>query len=461
MTLTINKFDEIHFIGIGGSGMAPIAGILLKMGYNITGSDLNDNTYTQKLKLLGARIYFEHNPSNIRTSKLIVVSSAIKESNPEYSAAKKAKIPVVRRAEMLSWIMDQHANKIAVAGTHGKTTTSAMLATAIEEIGLKPTYVIGGTISNYNKNSELGERNFAIAEADESDKSFLFLNPSSIIITNIEEDHMDNFKDIDEIKDIFSQFFKKMTPGGTLIINGDDKNSNLIKPKSNYLTYGLSDKNDVSAKNINLNFYSCQYDLYIDHKLIQKVNINVPGTHNVYNSLSIFALCHFYKLDLSKVAKGLEKFSGTSRRLQKVGEHEDILIYDDYAHHPTEVQATLEAVKSSWPKKNVVVIFQPHRFSRLQFMMPKFPSSFQKADQVILTDVFSAGEEEIEGINSKELSNKINKLYPNKSTYIAKLTDISKFVKKHKQKDTIYLTMGAGSITTLGKEILFQFKLTN
>ncbi len=459
--MDLQKRDHVYFIGIGGTGMSPIAYILLKMGYTVSGSDLKENVYTLQLKNEGATIYYGHHESNIRIAKYVVISSAIHDDNIELIAARNAAKFILKRAEMLSWIMDQHSRKIAVSGTHGKTTTSAMLATAFTIALFKPTYIIGGTISAYQKNSDLGDMQYAIAEADESDRSFLYLNPSVLIITNIEEDHMDNFKDLREILDVFKAFTKKVPESGCLVVCGDDSNALMVMKNYSFITYGLNKENLITGRNIKEYQEGSSYDLVIKNQVVQSVQLSVPGLYNIKNSLAVFAVALFYNLPLDLIAKGLETFKGTHRRLQRVGQYKNSVIYDDYAHHPTEVKTTLQGVRRSWPDKNIVVIFQPHRYSRLNHLMNNFSLSFGDADTVIITDVFSAGEHPIEGATSEHLVALIHAAFPGKALYLPKPSDVSSYLLKQGADNTFFLTMGAGDITYLAKELFNLFKVHN
>ena len=452
----LRKDKRIHFIGIGGSGMNPIAKILLDMKYVVSGSDIKENVYTLRLKDLGATIYYGHNESNIRLADLVVISSAIKKDNVEYQAAMEKHIPIIKRAELLAMIMEEYKKKIAISGTHGKTTVTSFISHYLSSIGEEPTYVIGSPIKNVNLASQYGKKDFFVAEADESDRSFLFLKPNILVITNIEEEHLDQFENLEDILDTFSKFIERVPEeDSVLIVNGDNDN---IK-RLNYhgrkvITYGLENDNTVQATNIQYDKHKISYDVTINKKKVaEQISLNIPGIYNVENSLVVFAVAHYFKLSLSQVSKSFLNFDGAMRRFHKIGEADGIVVYDDYAHHPTEIKCTLAAAKSYG--KRVIAIFQPHRYSRFSAFYHRFEEALSEADFIIITDVYAAGEDNVSGLTSASLS----KLFPaNKVRYVQKVSDISQIAVGLIQKNDLVITLGAGDITHVSKEIYQHLK---
>jgi len=447
---------RIHFIGIGGSGMNPIAKVLLDMNYTISGSDIKENVYTLRLKELGAVIFYGHDESNIRLADIVVISSAIKETNVEYQAARQNKIPIIKRAELLAIIMKQHKKKIAVSGTHGKTTVTSFIAHYLDTLGEDPTYVIGSPLKNLNSASKYGNKNFFVAEADESDRSFLFLEPDVLVITNIEEEHLDQFENLDDILGTFSKFVDRVPlKNSTLIFNGDDDNIKKLPTNDReIIQYGFKEGNTVQACNINQNKQIIHFDVKINGEIIAKqISLNIPGLYNIENCLVVFALAHYYHLSITHVINSFQNFDGALRRFQKLGETNDIVIYDDYAHHPTEIKCTLDAAKSFG--RRVVAIFQPHRYSRFTAFYERFYEALAIADFVVITDVYAAGEENKSGLTAESLS----KLFPkNKVKYIKKVSDIAQSVIEMVEHNDMVITLGAGDITLVSKDIFQQLK---
>jgi UDP-N-acetylmuramate--alanine ligase len=401
----VEKMMHVHFIGICGAGMSGIAKVLIEMGHKVSGSDLKESYYTKALSEIGAVIARGHSPANISDPDVVVVSTAIPESNPELQEARKKSIKVVKRAEMLSWVGKQ-ARSIAIAGTHGKTTTTSMISLAFEKSDLDPTFLIGGELNDIGSNAKHGSGEFFITEADESDGSLLFLNPEIVVITNIEADHLDFYNSIQEIEDIFLKFVESVPENGFIVACSDNSGvSRLIKRSAKrFVTYGVEQvgsidgkvknivKPDYLAANVRLQKLGSTFDVYKAGNLLGKVKLNVPGVHNVYNALATIALSDQLSLDIDKIITALDQFSGVKRRFQIVGTTPDFTVVDDYAHHPTEVKATLNAARSGdWER--LICVFQPHRYSRTKFLGREFGAAFNDADIVVLTDVYAAGEE--------------------------------------------------------------------
>lgn len=452
--LTANS--RVHFIGIGGSGMNPLAKILIDMGHEVSGSDIKENLYTLKLKEMGATIFYGHHESNIRVCDVVVVSTAINKDNVEYKAAQNVGLPILRRAELLSFIMDQHQTRVAVSGTHGKTTVSSFLAHYLVHMGQKPSYVIGATLKRTQTSADFGDPQFCVAEADESDRSFLFLNPTILVITNIEEEHLDEFKDLADIMNTFDKLITR-TPEkkGLLILCGDDPNiSRLHTLGRKVITYGIKDHNDVRATNIREQQNQLVFDVEVDGKRVaHNVLLLVPGRHNILNCLTVFALAKHIGLPYDRAAESFHDFEGASRRFHWIGELNGIDVYDDYAHHPTEIACTLEAARTYG--RRVVAIFQPHRYTRFTAFFDRFIEALNLADVVIITDVYAAGETNFSGLTSKDL---IKKMDPAKVHYVKNVGGLAPEALKLLKKGDLVITLGAGDVTHVAKEIVQLMK---
>ncbi len=453
---------HIHFVGIGGAGMSGIAKVLLEMGYKVSGSDLKDSRYTKTLKDMGAVISIGHNHGNIENPDVVVISSAIPELNPEVRRARELNIPVVRRAEMLAWL-GRNMRSIAVAGTHGKTTTTSMISLAFENLRLDPTFLIGGELNDIGSNAKYGSGEFFITEADESDGSLLYLQPEVIVITNIEADHLDYYSSLEAIEDLFLTFVEALPVSGFVVACADNPGVNRLIGRSNkrFVTYGIEmDGNghpkdcDFVARNINLQKLGSTYEIYARDGYIGTVKLGVPGIHNVYNSLSTIALSITLELDTDEVIDALSQFSGVKRRFQIIGRTSEVTLVDDYAHHPTEVKATLNAARSGgWNR--LICIFQPHRYTRTKFLGKEFGSAFNEADIIVLTDVYAAGEEPIPGVTGKVIVDAVLAESPRKNIiYLPKKTEIPKFLLETVKEGDLILTMGAGDISTIGEDFL-------
>ncbi len=452
-------FKKVHFIGIGGAGMSGIAKVLLEMGYEISGSDLKESRNTLNLREQGATVIIGHNSRNVKSADVVVVSSAIKEDNLELKFARDKGIPVLKRAEMLSKLGEGKV-VVAVAGTHGKTTTTSIISFMFEKNDLDPTFLIGGELNDIGSNAKYGEGKFFIAEADESDGSLLFLRPKMIVITNIEEDHLDYFDSIEDIESTFLEFVNLLPPDGHLIINGDHpENKKFIeRVKCKYTTYGFEDSNDYQAKNLKTGALDSSFDVFIKGEKEGSVHLNIPGQHNVYNSLAALAVGNLAEIDFSDMACTLTKFGGVKRRFQVIGNSLGVTLVDDYAHHPSEVEAALSAAKQGdWGR--IVCIFQPHRYSRTRFLARDFGSSFEQADVVIITDIYGAGEMPEPGINGKLILDFIMEENPHSNVvYLPKKVDIKDFLSSYAERGDLVLTMGAGDIHLVGEDFLLSLK---
>jgi UDP-N-acetylmuramate--alanine ligase len=454
----LKKYKKYFLIGIGGAGMSAIAKVLKGLGHDVCGSDLKSSRYTALLKNEGIEVFTGHDAANVRDADAVIYSAAIPDDNVELKYAVSANIPVITRGEVLSWILNSKKG-IAVTGTHGKTTTTSMISLILRGLDLDPTIIIGGELNELGSNARFGNGDYVIAEACESDGTFLMYRPYAGVITNIEEEHMDYWKDFGALKKSFSDFLDNIRDGGFAVINGDEETGSLLQDKANLksITFGLSENYDVSAKEIMFSNYTSSFKLEIKDKGRMKefeVKLNVPGLHNIKNSLAAFAVCSGLGLDISKATKTLEFFTGTKRRFEKRGEKKGAVIFDDYAHHPTEVKATLEAAAID-KRGRIIAVFQPHRYSRLLKLHEEFSRSFDGCDVLIITDVFGSDEVPIPGISGKLLVDSlIGNGFKNKIAYIPLVGDVSCYLNSHLKKDDAVLIMGAGDITRVTDDLL-------
>ena len=459
--MEISKHKTLHFIGIGGAGMSAIATVALEMGYSVTGSDLKESISTIRLKDLGAKIFFGNKPANLREADVVIVSTAIPDDNPEYAHAKQEKMVILRRAEMLDVLMRHFQRRISVAGTHGKTTTSSMVAKALMDNGKKPTYLVGADLRDLGGNAGLGTSDYFVAESDESDGSFLYLHPNVGIITNIETDHLDYYKDFDNIKFHFQKFMQGIRDRqGYLIINRDDPVLvELAKPfEEHVIYYGIHTKAEVMATKIVHTPEGSNFTLKINGRDKGEVYLQVYGQHNVSNCLSVIALGIKENISLEGIKKSLFGFSGAKRRFQWIGQENGIDVYDDYGHHPTEIYTTLDGAKRSFPERRVICIFQPHRYTRTRDLLESFPDAFQAADMTIITEVYSANEEKIAKISGRLIVDKVKAKFAAEARFIAKKSDIPKTLVPLLRPGDLVITMGAGDIHTVAKELVAQLK---
>ncbi len=450
-----------HFIGIGGAGMSAIAAVLLEMGCKVSGSDLKLNGLAKKLKDKGAIIWKGHNGFNTDITGLVVVSSAIPGNNRELIEAKQANIPVVQRAEMLNILM-RDKKGVVVTGSHGKTTTTSMISLVFEKTGLDPTVLIGGELNDIGGNAKLGYGDYLIAEGDESDGSFLKLFPHMAVITNIEDDHLDYYKNLENIKKAFSAFVKQVSPEGGIVVCRDSYNiREIIKNyQGKIVTYGIEESAHIFAKIDHLSEFSSLSTVYIDGRPIGELKLNVPGKHNVCNALAAIGVGLNIGLEFRDIAKVLEGFRGASRRFQVLYEDDDILVVDDYAHHPTEIKATLAAARRGWAHrgKRVIAIFQPHRYTRTFYLKEKFANSFGDADFVFLTEIYPAGEKPIRGVSSRLIYEEMTKNGYTNIEYIPNKKEIPDRVLELLEPGDLLLFMGAGDIWEEGIEVAHSIK---
>ncbi|MBE0585815.1 MAG: UDP-N-acetylmuramate--L-alanine ligase [Desulfofustis sp.] len=450
------KSKRIHFVGIGGIGMSGIAELLANLGYRVSGSDLNRSRITDRLGELGCTIRIGHNREWSAGADVVVTSSAIAAHNPEVVAAREAGIPVIMRAEMLAELMRLQKYGIAVAGSHGKTSTTSMVSWIMANAGLDPTIVVGGKVDCLGGNAKLGKGEFLVAEADESDGSFLKLSPVLEVITNIDLEHLDYYRDLDHVKESFLQFIDKVPFYGAAIVCLDDPHIAEILPAigKRIITYGLTRQADLYAEDIGFADGRIHFTVKRGIEELGPVNLAPPGRHNVYNALA--AICVGFELGISfaVMAAALGTFAGVQRRMQHKGEGAGITIVDDYGHHPTEIRATLAAIKQAWPDKRLIVLFQPHRYSRTKGLFNDFLTCFHLADVLVMTDIYAASEEPIEGITGEVLLEEIRRHGQRHTRYIANVNDIAGAIRGDLQEGDLVLTLGAGNIVKAGEDLL-------
>lgn len=447
----MRRIQNIHFVGIGGAGMCGIAEVLANQGYAVTGSDIKANAVTERLESLDVTVYIGHDASNIKMADVVVVSSAIDKKNPEVQAALQARLPVVRRADMLGELM-RYRHSIAVAGAHGKTTTTSMLTMMLTEAGFDPTYVIGGKLNASGTNASLGKSRYLVAEADESDASFLSLRPMAAIVTNIDEDHMDTYEgSFDKLKQAYIQFLHNMPFYGLAVVCGDDKElygmiDEIARP---VLTFGLKGHNDVQAIDLVADGTKTHFTvLRKDHEPL-RLTLNVPGEHNVYNALAAITLATDEGVDDEAIVQALSKFAGVGRRFEHQAtvqiDDGDVLLIDDYGHHPTEVAATIKAARQSYPERRLVLMFQPHRYSRTRDCFDEFVEVLSGVDELLLLDVYAAGEAPIVGADTKSLARSIRLRGEVEPTLVDK-DNLAPVMQRILQAGDVLITQGAGNV---------------
>jgi UDP-N-acetylmuramate--alanine ligase len=444
--------SHIHFIGIGGIGMSGIAEVLVNMGCSVTGTDEAINAQVERLQALGVGIKKGHSSGNLPTPcDAVVFSSAVKKNNPELVEARKRKIPIIQRAEMLAEIMGLKRG-IAIAGTHGKTTTTSMVATMLLSAKMDPTIVIGGRLDLIKSNAALGKGEWFVAEADESDGSFLRLSPEIAVVTNIDNDHLDHYRDFKHLESTFEEFCRKIPFYGVAILCVDDKYVSKLAAgfEKRQMTYGLSSKARLRGTQLKSSPLGQKLNVELDGKSLGELILNVPGRHNVLNALAAVAIGLELKLSFGAIAEGLAQYNGVDRRLQKKGEFNGAIVIDDYGHHPTEVRATLEALRQAYPKERLIVAFQPHRYSRTKACWGEFLKCFDDADVIGLVDIYGAGEKKINNISSERLAKASKK----KISYWGSLTAAGQKVRPLLKPNDIFLTLGAGDIWKLGADLL-------
>ncbi len=448
------KLNNIHMVGIGGTGMSGIAEVLLNMDYNISGTDVEKSEVTQRLARLGAKISIGHEAEKVEGADVVVISSAIKKNNVEVEEARHRKIPVIPRAEMLAELMRMKYG-IAVAGSHGKTSATSMIAQVLETGGFDPTIIVGGRLSTIGAHGKLGSGDFIVAEADESDRSFLYLSPFIAVLTNLDEEHLDQYTTVDEVKKAFINFANKVPFYCPIILCLDDSNLKNLIPSLDrrIINYGFSPYADVFARYRHFDKFSTTSTLYWKGKELGKLRLNVPGNHNIYNAMAAVAVGLDLDIPPRVILQALESFKGTGRRFELKKIVRDIMIVDDYAHHPTEIIATLEAAKRGWKRRRVVV-FQPHRFSRLSLLMESFAAAFTDADVLITTEIYAAGEKPIAGVSDRALYQEIKQSGHKNVFFEHNMKNIPPLVGKVAQSEDLILVLGAGNIYKIIPDII-------
>ena len=448
------SIKHIYFVGIGGAGMSGIAEVLLNLGYRVSGSDLKLSETTERLQKRGATVFQGHHEQHVTDVDVVVTSSAVKTGNPEVIAARSRAIPVIPRAEMLAELMRLKYG-IAVAGAHGKTTTTSLIGTVLDRGGISPTVVIGGKLNTINTNTILGSGDFMVVEADESDGSFLKLSPTIAVVTNIDPEHLDHYGSVDEIKRAFITFTNKIPFYGLTILCLDNQHVQDLIPRleKRYLTYGLTPQADLQACDISARGLSMNFTVLRHREELGTIELPIPGVHNVLNALAAIATAMEIKLPFPVIQEALKTFGGVQRRFQLKGTFNNINLIDDYGHHPTEIQATLRAAKAIW-KGRLVVLFQPHRYTRTRDLYREFLSAFNQADLLLLTDIYPAGEDPLPGVTSEVLFRGIRERGHKNVLYVPRREETAdKLISLLKPGDTV-ITLGAGDIWQLGAELM-------
>jgi UDP-N-acetylmuramate--alanine ligase len=454
----IKKYKHVHMLGIGGVSMSGIAEILHNWGFTVTGSDAHSSEITDKLLKSGIPVTIGHNFENLNNADCIVYTAAISADDPEIIEAKNKNIPLIERCDFLGELTKAFSNTIGISGTHGKTTTTSMVSVCFLKAGLDPNIQVGGILKQIDGNYKIGNSDYFIIEACEYVESFLKFRPKAEIILNIDNDHLDYFKTFENIKNAFIKYVKLIPEDGFLVVNGDDKNCLDLTQhtKSSFVTYGIQNKDaDYTADNITFNDNGfAEFDVYKNKKFYEHIGLSVAGMHNVLNALACISLCDHYNISSEVIKNALLEFTGAHRRLEYKGSYNDISIYDDYAHHPTEIKATCNALRNK--KYNEVwVIFQPHTYSRTKNLLDDFVSALSNFDHVILADIYAARENDTYGISSKDIVDRLNTTRSiNHCEYIPNFDDIVTYIHEHAKPHDIVLTLGAGNVTDIGPMLL-------
>ncbi|MBD3867857.1 MAG: UDP-N-acetylmuramate--L-alanine ligase [Acidobacteria bacterium] len=447
------KARHLHFVGIGGTGMSGIAEVLVNLGYPVSGSDLSSNPATRRLKKMGARIHKGHRLSNLREADVVVISSAVRPDNPEVVEARRLKIPVIPRAEMLAELMRLKTG-IAVAGAHGKTTTTALVAEVLDKGKLDPTVVIGGRVGKLRSGAKLGKGDLMVAEADESDGSFLKMKPTIAIVTNIDREHLDHYDDLTDIQDTFVEFLSRLPFYGVAVVCLDDPNVRSILPRVDrkVITYGLSSEADISAVDVSIDQFESSYTVSAFGEQVGRITVALPGRHSVYNSLAAVAVAMELEIPFQTIARALKSFRGVERRFQLRGRYNDALVVDDYGHHPTEIEAVLNGVREGFGARTIVV-FQPHRFSRTQALLEEFGGAFHLADIVFVTDIYPAGEEPVSGVDGSLVQDALVRHGHPDVRYVKDHGAIIRQLRELLQPGDVMITLGAGDVWKIGDSL--------
>ncbi len=457
--LMFGRFKRLYFIGAGGAGMSGIAEILLNLGYQVSGSDATPSEITEYLESKGMVIHPAHAADNIKDVDVVVISSAISEANPEVKEARRLGIPVIKRAEMLGELMRLKFS-IGVAGTHGKTTTTSMIGRILQQANLKPTLIVGGVVAELGTGASLGEGDYLVAEADEYDKSFLAMFPSMAVVLNVEPDHLECYDGVEDLKNSFLTYINRVPFYGSAIISADDPNTAMFRGRITrpFATFGFSVGSDYRGVDIQLGPMRTTFAVYHHQDLLGEIILRVPGRHNVANALAAIATARELDVPFVAIADALRTFRGVGRRFELIGEENNILVFDDYAHHPTEIAATLAAARDCYPDRRLIVIFQPHLFTRTQYFVKEFAQVLSRADQCILTDIYPARELPIEGVTSDRIREEAERQGHHNFTYVGVKENAIEHVLSIARPGDLIITQGAGSITYIKKTILERLK---
>lgn len=449
--------QHIHFVGIGGIGMSGIAEVLVNLGFRVSGSDLKGSDVTRRLETLGVDFSEGHRAENVGDAHVVVRSTAVRDDNPEIVEARRASIPVIPRAEMLAELMRLKPYSVAVAGSHGKTSTTSMVATVLGHAELDPTIVVGGVVGAFGSNARLGKSDLMVVEADESDRSFLMLTPSIAVVTNIDREHMDYYKDMVDMRECFTNFVNKVPFYGAAILCLDDPQVQAVIPhvKRRRITYGLSAQADVSAHNIKFDQgFGSTFSVWRGSDAVGDITLRVPGLHNIYNSLAAIAVGFELDVPFERIVEALGNFTNADRRFQFKGDEQGVIVVDDYGHHPTEIKATLAAAKIGSAGRRIVVLFQPHRYTRTRDQMEEFARSFNNADALFVADIYAASEDPIEGVTSEALTEAVKQYGHKNAHYIGALDEAAENLRERVQPGDLFITLGAGPVYRVGEKLL-------
>jgi UDP-N-acetylmuramate--alanine ligase len=449
------KSYNIHLVGIGGIGMSGIAELLLNSGYSVSGSDLKPSDLTRRLQSMGGQIFIGHSETHVQNADVVVMSSAVRKDNPEIKAARKLSIPVIPRAEMLAELM-RLKYSVAVAGAHGKTTTTSIVSSVLAKGGLDPTVVIGGKLKSIGSNALLGQGDYIVAEADESDGSFLSYSPTIAVITNIDREHLDFYSGIDAILKVFLQFINRIPFYGLAVLCLDDEHVQDLIPQisKRCTTYGLSPQADFHAKDMDFKGLKSGFNVFFKDSKLGEVDLNLPGQHNVTNALASIAVGMELGIPFETIREALETHEGVQRRLEIKGKTGGVTVVDDYGHHPTEIKTTLLAARQCWPDKRLVVVFQPHRYSRTSALFDEFTRAFYQSDVLLVLPIYSAGEKPIDAVNSKDLCDGISAHGHRDVSFHEDFSSAASALKKRLKPGDILLTLGAGNVWEVGISVL-------
>jgi UDP-N-acetylmuramate--alanine ligase len=445
---------RVHFVGIGGIGMSGIAEVLVNLGYEVSGSDLKETDVTRRLTTLGAKLTYGHRDENVSDVDVVVISAAVKKDNPEVASARRRKIPVIPRAEMLAELM-RLKYSVAIAGSHGKTTTTSMVATVLNSAGLDPTAVVGGKVNVLGSNAKLGKSDLMVVEADESDGSFLKLHPSIAVVTNVDPEHMDHYRDLEALKGAFVEFCNRVPFYGLNVLCLDHPNVQAMLPyiEKRSVTYGSSHAADYRLEEVRLEGFSTRFRAYRRSVDLGEFSVRMVGEHNAMNALAVIAVAEELDIPLATVREALRDFAGVQRRFTVCGEAQGITVVDDYGHHPSEVRATLSGARHAFGRR-LITAFQPHRYTRTQDLFEDFCTAFNDADVVFLTNIYAAGEDPIPGVTAERLAEALRRCGHPDVTFVASRADLAAAMIPRLKSGDLLVTLGAGDITLVGPEVL-------